>query len=50
MSDLPLFRTLPRTVAVNASPALTELAAYHYRGDDLREALRLVCPTAEFAS
>ncbi|MFE1763963.1 HAD family hydrolase [Streptomyces angustmyceticus] len=50
MSDLPLFRTLPRTVAVNASPALTELAAYHYRGDDLREALRLVCPTAELAS
>ncbi|WP_406213002.1 HAD family hydrolase [Streptomyces decoyicus] len=49
-SDLPLFRTLRRTVAVNASPALTALAAHHYQGDDLRGALRLVCPDAEFTS
>lgn len=48
-SDLPLFHTLRRTVAVNASPALTGIAAHHYLGDDLREALRLVCPAAEFA-
>lgn len=48
-SDLPLFRTLWHTVAVNASPALTGIAAHHYLGDDLREALRLVCPSAELA-
>lgn len=34
-SDVPLFRTLPNTVAVNASPTLRELAAAHYEGDDL---------------
>jgi phosphoserine phosphatase len=40
-SDLPLFGFLPHTVAVNASPDLEELAAAHYRGDDLLVAYRL---------
>jgi len=35
-SDIPLFRTLPHTVAVNATPPLRALAAEHYDGDDLR--------------
>lgn len=48
-SDLPLFRTLRNTVAVNASPSLAELATHHYDGDDLRKALQLVCEDAEFA-
>lgn len=40
-SDLPLFAHLPHTVAVNASPDVEELAAAHYRGDDLLAAYRL---------
>ncbi|GAA3310355.1 hypothetical protein GCM10020295_77230 [Streptomyces cinereospinus] len=38
-SDVPLFRTLSRTVAVNASPNLRELAARSYDGDDIRDAV-----------
>jgi phosphoserine phosphatase len=41
-SDLPLFRTLTRTVAVNANPQLASLASRRYDGDDLLAALRLV--------
>jgi phosphoserine phosphatase len=37
-SDIPLFRALRHTVAVNASEALRELAAVTYEGGDLREA------------
>jgi phosphoserine phosphatase len=40
-TDLPLFRTGLRTVAVNATPALEKLATARYRGDDLREAYAL---------
>jgi phosphoserine phosphatase len=40
-SDIPLFRHLPRTVAVNAAPELASLAAIRYSGTDLREAYRL---------
>lgn len=39
-SDIPLFRSLGRTVAVNATPALQELAAVRWRGTDLCEAYR----------
>jgi phosphoserine phosphatase len=46
-SDVPLFRTLTRTVAVNATPNLTTIAAHRYDGDDIRAALRLVHPEAE---
>lgn len=35
-SDIPLFRALPHTVAVNAAPVLRGLARHHYDGDDLR--------------
>jgi phosphoserine phosphatase len=41
-SDVPLFETLTRTVAVNATPNLVALAAHRYDGDDLRAALGLV--------
>ncbi|HLY57541.1 MAG TPA: haloacid dehalogenase-like hydrolase [Stellaceae bacterium] len=37
-SDIPLFRTLPNTVAVNGSAALREIAAATYDGDDIWEA------------
>jgi phosphoserine phosphatase len=40
-SDVGLFRWLPHTVAVNAAPAITELAAAHYVGADLQEAYAL---------
>lgn len=40
-SDIPLFRWLPNTVAVNAVAELAELAAIRYDGTDLREAYRL---------
>jgi len=40
-SDIPLFRWLPYTVAVNAAAELDELAAIRYQGADLREAYRL---------
>jgi phosphoserine phosphatase len=40
-SDIPLFRHLPHTVAVNAAPELASLAAIQYSGADLREAYRL---------
>ncbi|MFD4374301.1 HAD family hydrolase [Streptomyces sp. NPDC058486] len=46
-SDVPLFRTLTRTVAVNSTPNLRELAAYHYDGDDITHALRMVVPDAD---
>jgi phosphoserine phosphatase len=34
-SDIPLFRLLPRTVAVNGVPSLREIAAAAYEGNDL---------------
>lgn len=37
-SDVDLFIQLPHTVAVNASPALAELAAASYTGSDIAEA------------
>ncbi|ORT57370.1 haloacid dehalogenase-like hydrolase [Streptomyces sp. CB03238] len=37
-SDVPLFRALRHTVAVNADSTLRALARYQYDGDDLREA------------
>jgi phosphoserine phosphatase len=40
-SDIPLFRRLRYTVAVNASPALRSIAA-SYDGNDLMEAFELV--------
>jgi phosphoserine phosphatase len=40
-SDLPLFRFLPNTVAVNASERLREVAAAVYDGTDLRQAYAL---------
>jgi phosphoserine phosphatase len=40
-SDVGLFRWLPHTVAVNAAPAITGLAAARYCGSDLREAYAL---------
>jgi len=40
-SDVPLFRELPNTVAVNASETLRQFAAVHYQGNDLREAYAL---------
>lgn len=40
-SDVPLFRRLPKTVAVNGSPAVRGLARCHYDGGDLRGAYRL---------
>jgi phosphoserine phosphatase len=39
-SDVPLFRRLPNTVAVNASESLREVAAVGYDGPDLRGAYR----------
>jgi len=38
LSDYPLFQFLPNTVAVNATPALRQIAAAAYEGDDLWEA------------
>ncbi|WP_051717681.1 HAD family hydrolase [Streptomyces sp. NRRL F-5727] len=46
-SDVPLFRALTRTVAVNSTPNLRELAAHHYDGDDIAHALRMVLPDEE---
>lgn len=40
-SDLPLFRTLKNTIAVNASSSLREIAAASYEGDSLWEAYSL---------
>jgi phosphoserine phosphatase len=40
-SDIPLFRRLPHTVAVNAGAELSALAAVHYAGPDLRQAYHL---------
>ena len=40
-SDIGLFRWLPHTVAVNAAPAIADLASAHYAGTDLREAYAL---------
>ncbi len=37
-SDMELFRVFPRTVAINATPALSALAAIHYSGTNVREA------------
>ena len=37
-SDIELFTSFSRTVAVNASPTLAALAATHYVGSDIREA------------
>jgi phosphoserine phosphatase len=37
-SDIPLFRALRHTVAVNATESVRELAAVGYDGDDLRQA------------
>ncbi|HZG04522.1 MAG TPA: HAD-IB family phosphatase [Streptomyces sp.] len=41
-SDVPLFRELRHTVAVNADGVLRGLARYRYDGDDLRVAYRSV--------
>ena len=40
-SDLALFTVFPRSVAVNAAPSLTALAARHYVGSDIRGAYAL---------
>ncbi|POX58209.1 hydrolase [Streptomyces sp. Ru62] len=40
-SDVPLFRELKHTVAVNADSTLRELARHRYDGDDLRVAYRI---------
>lgn len=40
-SDVPLFRALAHTVAVNASESLRALARHRYDGDDLRDAYQL---------
>jgi phosphoserine phosphatase len=40
-SDVGLFRWLPHTVAVNATPAIAELATAHYTGADLSAAYAL---------
>ncbi|KLL96144.1 haloacid dehalogenase [Rhodococcus sp. IITR03] len=40
-SDVDLFGWLPNTVAVNASPLVSELAAVQYQGNDLRQAYAL---------
>ncbi|RMI46208.1 HAD family hydrolase [Streptomyces triticirhizae] len=40
-SDIPLFRELSHTVAVNADDALRQLARCHYDGDDLWAAYRI---------
>jgi phosphoserine phosphatase len=37
-SDVPLFRLLPNTVAVNGTESVREVAAVAYEGTDLREA------------
>ncbi|MFD7244543.1 HAD family hydrolase [Streptomyces massasporeus] len=42
VSDVPLFRRLTHTVAVNADSTLRTLARYHYDGDDLRVAYEAV--------
>jgi phosphoserine phosphatase len=34
-SDIPLFRLLPNTVAVNGTPSLRQIAAAAYEGNDL---------------
>ncbi|MFD5483296.1 HAD family hydrolase [Streptomyces hawaiiensis] len=41
VSDIPLFRALDHTVAVNANSALRGLARHQYEGDDLRAAYLL---------
>ena len=41
MSDAPLFRHLPKTVAVNSDHHLAELASLSYRGDSLAGAYAL---------
>ncbi|MFJ1732934.1 HAD family hydrolase [Streptomyces sp. NPDC088254] len=46
-SDVPLFRTLSRTVAVNASTNLRELAACTYDGDDIQDAVRSLFAVTE---
>lgn len=43
-SDVPLFRVISRTVAVNASAELESLSQHCYRGDNLFEALKLAFP------
>lgn len=40
-TDIPLFRTGMRSVAINASAEVEALAARRYRGDDLRRAYSL---------
>ncbi len=40
-SDIPLFRTLRNSVAVNASRQIMEMTALHYTGRDLWDAYRL---------
>lgn len=50
-SDIPLFQTLPHTVAVNATSTLRALARHDYQGDDLRDAYRIVrSPASSFKS
>lgn len=46
-SDIPLFRELAHTVAVNASASLRALARYHYDGDDLRAAYQMARQAAD---
>ena len=41
-SDIPLFSKLRHTVAVNADDRLRKLARFHYDGDDLHAAYRIV--------
>jgi phosphoserine phosphatase len=40
-SDVPLFKRLRHTVAVNGTPSLREVAAVTYDGPDLRQAYRV---------
>ncbi|GAA2239747.1 MULTISPECIES: HAD family hydrolase [Kitasatospora] len=49
-SDVPLFRTLSRTVAVNATPNLAAVAAHRYDGDDIWAALQVLHPVTESRS
>ncbi|MFJ6721777.1 HAD family hydrolase [Streptomyces sp. NPDC091259] len=44
VSDVPLFRALEHTVAVNADDVLRALARHRYDGDDLRAAYLLARP------
>jgi phosphoserine phosphatase len=43
-SDVPLFRMVPCTVAVNAQPCVRTIARYHYNGTNILDALGLVLP------